>query len=121
LALEAFWTPNPGQSEARAVTKMKGHEADEIVVDARGHRCPVPTLRLRRTVEAAPPGSIVRLLADDPLARIDVPHFAAQAGLEVLQVEIEGSVLAVRVRKPDTGERRAGGGDGAPPKDLQPS
>jgi tRNA 2-thiouridine synthesizing protein A len=76
---------------------------------------------LRRAVEAAPPGTIVRLLADDPLARIDVPHYAAQAGLEVLNVEIDGAVLAVRVLTPDTGKRRAGGGDDAPPEDVQPS
>jgi len=56
----------------------------EILVDARGHRCPVPTLRLRRALEAAAPGVRVRLLADDPMARIDVPHFAAEAGAEVL-------------------------------------
>lgn len=59
--------------------------SDEILVDARGHRCPVPTLRLRKALEAAGPGAKVRLLADDPLARIDVPHFAAQAGAEVLE------------------------------------
>ncbi|ODT88071.1 sulfurtransferase TusA family protein [Phenylobacterium sp. SCN 70-31] len=58
---------------------------DEILVDARGHRCPVPTLRLRRALEAAAPGVRVRLLADDPLARIDVPHFAAEAGVEVAE------------------------------------
>ena len=54
--------------------------SDEILMDARGHRCPVPTLRLRRALEAAPAGGLVRRLADDPLARIDVPHFAASAG-----------------------------------------
>jgi len=59
--------------------------SDEILVDARGHRCPVPTLRLRRALETAATGVKVRLLADDPLARIDVPHFAAQAGAQVLE------------------------------------
>jgi tRNA 2-thiouridine synthesizing protein A len=59
--------------------------SDEILVDARGHRCPVPTLKLRRALEAAPPGARVRLLADDPLARIDVPHFAAETGAELLE------------------------------------
>jgi tRNA 2-thiouridine synthesizing protein A len=73
---------------------------DEIVVDARGHRCPVPTLRLRRAVAEAPPGSVVRLIADDPMVRIDAPHFAAEAGLEVLGVVDEAGALAVRVRKP---------------------
>jgi len=73
---------------------------DEILVDARGHRCPVPTLRLRRALEAAPAGARVRLLADDPLARIDVPHFAAQAGAQVLeQADTEGG-LSFLVAKP---------------------
>jgi tRNA 2-thiouridine synthesizing protein A len=62
-------------------------DEDEILVDARGHRCPVPTLRLRRALETAGPGARVRLLADDPLARIDVPHFAAEAGATVLARE----------------------------------
>jgi tRNA 2-thiouridine synthesizing protein A len=57
---------------------------EELLVDARGHRCPVPTLRLRKALEAAPIGARVRLLADDPMARIDVPHFAAEAGVEIL-------------------------------------
>jgi tRNA 2-thiouridine synthesizing protein A len=60
--------------------------SDEILMDARGHRCPVPTLRLRRALEEAPAGGRVRLLADDPLARIDVPHFAASAGATVLEI-----------------------------------
>lgn len=72
----------------------------EILVDARGHRCPVPTLRLRRAVEAAPAGALIRLLADDPMARIDVPHFAGQSGLEVIEtVELEGG-LSFLVAKP---------------------
>ena len=63
----------------------------EILIDARGHRCPVPTLRLRRALEAAPAGASVRLLADDPMARIDVPHFAAEVGAEILvREELDG-------------------------------
>ena len=57
---------------------------DEILIDARGHRCPVPTLRLRRALEDAPAGALIRLRADDPLARIDVPHFVSQAGATLL-------------------------------------
>ena len=58
----------------------------ERLVDARGHRCPVPTLRLRRALEESAPGAHVRLLADDPMARIDVPHFAASAGATVVEI-----------------------------------
>ncbi len=73
--------------------------SDEILVDARGHRCPVPTLKLRRALEAARPGARVRLLADDPLARIDVPHFAAEAGIEVLERGEADGVLSFLVGK----------------------
>lgn len=72
----------------------------EILVDARGHRCPVPTLRLRRALEAAPAGSRIRLWADDPLARIDVPHFAAEVGAEVVETVADGGSLSFLVAKP---------------------
>ncbi|MFN9926789.1 MAG: sulfurtransferase TusA family protein [Phenylobacterium sp.] len=70
-----------------------------IEVDARGHRCPVPTLRLRRAMEAAPAGATVRLLADDPLARIDVPHFAAQLGVELVSVTEDKNTLVFLIRR----------------------
>jgi tRNA 2-thiouridine synthesizing protein A len=73
---------------------------DEILVDARGHRCPVPTLRLRRALAEAPPGARVRLLADDPMARIDVPHFAAEVGATVLSREDLAAGFSFLVAKP---------------------
>ena len=72
----------------------------EILVDARGHRCPVPTLRLRRALADAPPGARVRLLADDPMARIDVPHFAGEIGATVLSREDLESGFSFLVAKP---------------------
>jgi tRNA 2-thiouridine synthesizing protein A len=61
-----------------------------VVVDARGHRCPVPTLKLRRALETA---EEVTLLADDPMARIDVPHFAGQIGARLVSAVEDGSTL----------------------------
>jgi len=74
--------------------------ADEILVDARGHRCPVPTLRLRKALAGAPAGARVRLLADDPMARIDVPHFAAEVGAEILARDEVGAAFSFLVAKP---------------------
>lgn len=72
----------------------------EILVDARGHRCPVPTLRLRRALETISPGQTIRLLADDPLARIDVPHFATEAGAEILEIaEADGALSFLVARR----------------------
>lgn len=75
-------------------------EDGEVLVDARGHHCPVPTLRLRRALEEARAGLVVRLLADDPMARIDVPHFVREAGMELLSISEAPGALSFRVRKP---------------------
>ena len=74
--------------------------ATEILIDARGHRCPVPTLRLRRALEAAPAGACVRLLADDPMARLDVPHFAREVGAEILDRQETDGGFSFLVTKP---------------------
>ena len=73
--------------------------APVTVVDARGHRCPTPTLRLRRALEAASPGALVRLLADDPMARIDVPHFIQSAGHVLTETAHGAESLSFTVRK----------------------
>jgi len=70
------------------------------IIDARGHRCPVPTLKLQKALAALGPGETVRLIADDPMARIDVPHFAGGAGHEVVSTEDqEAGAVAFTVRK----------------------
>jgi len=50
------------------------------VVDARGMLCPLPVLRLRKALQDLPPGAVLRLIATDPMAAVDVPHFCGQAG-----------------------------------------
>ncbi len=72
---------------------------DEILVDARGHRCPTPTLRLQRALRSAQAGQRVRLLADDPLARIDVPHFLNQADARLVESGDQDGVLSFLIQK----------------------
>ena len=71
-----------------------------MIVDARGHRCPVPTLRLRKALETAAPGSRLTLLATDPMARIDAPYLMQQLGGVVLSVEETDGVIAITVATP---------------------
>lgn len=71
-------------------------EGAPIVVDARGHRCPVPSLRLRKAAEGRA-GTRLVLLATDPMARIDVPYLMAELGGRVTSVEETDGVLAITV------------------------
>ncbi len=79
--------------------KTGSERLQDRVVDARGHRCPTPTLRLRRALAGCVDGAVVVLLADDPMARIDVPHFAAEAGHTLVEVSPDGPGLRFSVRK----------------------
>ncbi|MHB8527943.1 MAG: sulfurtransferase TusA family protein [Caulobacteraceae bacterium] len=79
---------------------MADSQKRAFVVDARGHRCPTPTLKLQRALRIAAPGALVRLLADDPMARIDVTHFASQARVEIVSVGSRGAEFEIVVRKP---------------------
>lgn len=52
-----------------------------IRIDARGLRCPLPVLRLRKLTEGRT--GRVELLTDDPAAEADVPAFARERGWQV--------------------------------------
>ena len=71
-----------------------------MIVDARGHRCPTPSLRLQKAMREAGPGVRLTLLATDPMARIDVPHLMAGLGGRVVSIDDADGVLTIEVETP---------------------
>lgn len=71
-----------------------------MIVDARGHRCPTPSLKLQKAIRAAEPGARLTLLATDPMARIDVPHLMAGLGGETVSIDEADGVLTIVVATP---------------------
>ncbi|HEU0221490.1 MAG TPA: sulfurtransferase TusA family protein [Paracoccaceae bacterium] len=67
-------------------------------IDARGLLCPLPVLRLRKHLLAARPGALFALLADDPAAILDVPHFCAEQGHDFLGASEAGGATRYLVR-----------------------
>lgn len=63
-----------------------GREKDdaETRLDLRGLKCPLPALFAKRALERAVPGAEIEVLADDPMAKIDVPHMCRQEGYDVV-------------------------------------
>ena len=55
-----------------------------IVVDCVGQRCPLPVIALARRITDVPVGEVVRVLADDPAARVDIPAWCRMRGHEFL-------------------------------------
>ncbi|GGE48505.1 sulfurtransferase TusA family protein [Actibacterium pelagium] len=70
---------------------------DEI--DAIGLLCPLPVLKARKRLKAMAPGTILRVVTTDPAALIDIPHFCAESGNELLGSEEDGENTIFLVRK----------------------
>lgn len=68
-------------------------------IDARGLLCPLPVLRARKRLLALPEGGVLRVLADDPAAAIDMPHFCAEAGHSLLAATAAGTATAYLIRR----------------------
>ncbi len=67
--------------------------------DARGMLCPLPVLRARRLLAGMAPGALLGLRADDPMARIDMPHFCSQAGHDLISAEEQDGALLFVIRR----------------------
>lgn len=72
----------------------------EEILDLRGLKCPLPALFARRALARAGAGEAITVIADDPLAGIDIPHMCRQEGFEVLALERAGERTQIVLRKP---------------------
>lgn len=55
-----------------------------IEIDATGLTCPLPVLRLQKALRDLPAQGRLTLLASDPMAAVDVPHFCHENGHKLL-------------------------------------
>lgn len=80
-------------------------------LDTTGLLCPLPVLKARKRLLAMPAGGVLRLIASDPAALVDVPHFCAQSGHVLLGMQ-EGDMGThiFTIRKAALGEQRSGAG-----------
>ena len=70
----------------------------DVESDCIGLLCPLPVLRARKTLARMQQGQVLRLLASDAMAAIDVPHFCTGAGHELLAVQpyAQGTAYFIR-------------------------
>lgn len=68
-------------------------------IDATGLLCPLPVLRAQKRLRAMANGAVLRLLATDPASWVDVPHFCATGGHELLSATDEGGIKTYLIRK----------------------
>ncbi len=68
-------------------------------LDATGLLCPLPVLKARKRLKSLPAGAVLQVLADDPAAVIDIPHFCAEAGHDLVSHAVSGPQQIYLIRK----------------------
>ncbi|SCL23247.1 tRNA 2-thiouridine synthesizing protein A [Micromonospora inyonensis] len=85
-----------GADPRRAPTTEPGATAEPgEVLDCRGQRCPLPVIALARRLPDLPVGAVLRVLADDPAAAVDIPAWCRMRGQEFVTA-VEGPGYDVR-------------------------
>lgn len=93
--------PLPGPDEASAGSApADGASAEPVeVIDCLGQRCPLPVIAVARRLPNHAVGAVVRVLADDPAAAIDIPAWCRMRGQEFLGASTVDDAPAFDVRR----------------------
>lgn len=57
-----------------------------LELDASGLNCPLPLLRLKKTLMGMSSGDVVKVIATDPAAHLDFGVYADQTGHQIIQL-----------------------------------
>lgn len=71
-------------------------------LDVSGLLCPLPVLKARKALQSLAIGETLVVIATDPAAAIDIPHFCGEAGHELVSSSKAGERLVFEIRR---GER----------------
>ena len=70
------------------------------ILDATGLLCPLPVLKLRKHLKSMDIGTLITVLADDPAAAIDIPHFCNETGHKLVsKTDSENGVKVYTVKR----------------------
>ncbi|MEU1314265.1 cysteine desulfurase/sulfurtransferase TusA family protein [Streptomyces tibetensis] len=81
------------------VSKTVVREADVLVVDSLGKRCPIPVIELAKVIGDVPVGGLVRILSDDEAARLDIPAWCEMRNQEYVGEEPADQGTAYLIRR----------------------
>ena len=67
---------------------MKSQQKYSLVINTSGLRCPLPLLKVQKNIRSLRKGSEALIIADDPMAEIDLKHFCLNNNYILTEVEI---------------------------------
>jgi tRNA 2-thiouridine synthesizing protein A len=71
----------------------------QLEVDASGLNCPLPLLRLKKALLEVQSGEIIKVIATDPAAHLDIGVYVDQTGHQLLNLTKQAHVQIFFIRK----------------------
>ena len=68
-------------------------------LDTLGLLCPLPVLKARKALKGLAVGDELDVLADDPAAVVDMPHYCEESGHTLVSADVDGPELRFVIRK----------------------
>jgi len=72
---------------------------EDVLLDARGLKCPMPSVKTALAIEQLGGGGIVKVLTDDPVSKNDLPQWVRGNGHQVLGIEDKEDYAEIYVKK----------------------
>lgn len=72
---------------------------EDVLLDARGLKCPMPSVKTALALEQLSGGGIVKVLTDDPVSKNDLPQWVRGNGHQVLGIEDREGFAEIYVKK----------------------
>lgn len=105
-----FWGHDPAPEDASLTLEsetdqkqdsrpMQEMTEPELILDVMGQNCPLPVLRTKKRLANLEPGTLLRVFTTDPVSRVDLPHFCAESGHELLETRDRGSWIEFLIRR----------------------
>lgn len=70
-----------------------------IEIDVKGETCPIPLVETRKALNKASTGDIVEVTGTHPASKKEIPMIVEALGLELLDIQEEGGVWKIKIRK----------------------
>ena len=71
----------------------------EQILEAEGLRCPEPVMMIRKSIRSMKKGEILKVIADDPSTKRDIPSFCEFMDHLLLKKETDGLPYQYWIRK----------------------
>ena len=68
-------------------------------LDCKGLSCPMPIIKLAKTMKKMPSGKVLQMIGTDPGSKEDVPKWCSKTGNECLEMTEEAGANIFYIRK----------------------